>query len=321
MSGREYTVVIRTLGKAGSKYQQELDSICSQTLPPKEIIVYLAEGYDIPEETCGRERYVYVKKGMVSQRALKYEEVQTEWILFLDDDVYLPENAVETLFREIEEADADVISPSVFSNHKATLKHKVLTAMTGKELPLPSKSRWGYKVLPTGGFAFNNNPIKPYYISQTNAGPCFLCRKQDFLRIDYKYESWLEQTMYALPDDQVMFYKMYLRGLKQLTSFDSGIVHLDAGTTMAASQDKLNKLIYSEYHNKLVFWHRFIYQSGAHKLSAVPFVYAYTVQAIKYGLKALMGSKDGWNAFSRGVYDALSYIGSEEYKRLPAVKR
>ena len=66
----EYTVVIRTLGKAGGKYQKMLDSLKSQTMPPKEIIVYIAEGYDIPKETIGVERYVYVKKGMVAQRAL-----------------------------------------------------------------------------------------------------------------------------------------------------------------------------------------------------------------------------------------------------------
>ena len=49
----EYTVVIRTLGKAGEKYQQMLNSLLAQTIVPKEIIVYLAEGYTIPKETIG----------------------------------------------------------------------------------------------------------------------------------------------------------------------------------------------------------------------------------------------------------------------------
>ena len=95
----EYTAVIRTLGKAGEKYQTLLDSLVSQVIPPKEIIVYIAEGYPIPKETCGKEKYVYVPKGMVAQRALNYDEVQTEYILFLDDDMYLPPSLAEDLFK------------------------------------------------------------------------------------------------------------------------------------------------------------------------------------------------------------------------------
>ena len=73
----EYTAVIRTLGTAGEKYQQLLDSLQAQTIAPQAIIVYIAEGYPLPKETIGIERYVYVKKGMVAQRALPYDEVQT----------------------------------------------------------------------------------------------------------------------------------------------------------------------------------------------------------------------------------------------------
>ena len=82
MAEFEYTAVIRTLGTAGAKYQQLLDSLQAQSVAPKAIIVYIAEGYPLPKETIGTERYVYVKKGMVAQRALPYDEVQTEWMLF-----------------------------------------------------------------------------------------------------------------------------------------------------------------------------------------------------------------------------------------------
>ena len=80
----EYTAVIRTLGTAGKKYQILLDSLVAQTIKPKDIIVYIAEGYPKPKETVGFEKYIYVKKGMVAQRALQYEEVTTEYILFLE---------------------------------------------------------------------------------------------------------------------------------------------------------------------------------------------------------------------------------------------
>ena len=57
-----YSAVIRTLGVAGEKYQILLDSLVAQTVKPNQIIVYIAEGYPIPKETVGIERYVYVKK-------------------------------------------------------------------------------------------------------------------------------------------------------------------------------------------------------------------------------------------------------------------
>lgn len=98
-----YTAVIRTLGKAGEKYQTLLESLDRQTIQPSKILVYIAEGYAIPKETIGKEQYIYVRKGMVAQRALPYQEVDTEYILFLDDDVYLPETAVAQLYqREFE---------------------------------------------------------------------------------------------------------------------------------------------------------------------------------------------------------------------------
>lgn len=94
-----YTAVIRTLGKAGEKYQTLLESLDRQTIQPSKILVYIAEGYAIPKETIGKEQYIYVRKGMVAQRALPYQEVDTEYILFLDDDVYLPETAVAQLYQ------------------------------------------------------------------------------------------------------------------------------------------------------------------------------------------------------------------------------
>ena len=79
----DYTVVIRTLGTAGEYYHRTLNSLIKQTIQPEAIIIYIAEGYSIPKETIGIERYVYVKKGMVAQRALPYNEVNTDYLLFL----------------------------------------------------------------------------------------------------------------------------------------------------------------------------------------------------------------------------------------------
>lgn len=307
----EYTAVIRTLGKGGDYYQKTLDSLIFQSILPSAIIVYIAEGYTLPAETVHREQYIYVKKGMVAQRALQYKEVKTEYILFLDDDVYLPPTGVETLYHELQQYKGDVISPYVFYNHKKSIKDKIRLAVFGREVCRLFGNRWGFKVLSTAGFSYINNPKKVVYESQTNAGPCFLCRKKDFLNIKYENELWLDETPYAFPDDQVMFYKMYLNGLKILTSYDSEIVHLDAGSS-TGSVDRTCKVIYSEYRNKLIFWYRFLYSNERNfflrfwKIACITYVYG--LQSINAVYKLLDGKREEANAFFYGAKDALYFI-------------
>lgn len=321
-----YSAVIRTLGKSGEYYQKTLDSLMGQTLKPVSIMVYIAEGYKLPSETVGVEHYVYVKKGMVAQRALPYDEIDTEFILFLDDDVFLPSDSVEKLFNELEQYGGDVIAPNLFDNHLKSFSAKLRLSILGREVCRLYGKRWGFKVLPTAGFSYINNPAKSVYESQTNAGPCFLCRKKDFLRIKYEDELWLDDTPYAFPDDQVMFYKMYLEGFKILTSYDSGIVHLDAGSSTNANLDRTLKVIYSEYRNKLIFWHRFIYipeKNVVKKIwSVVAIYYAYGIQVLKYSVSAIIGNKENFKAFISGIKDAFSYLCSVNYtKRKVIVKR
>lgn len=320
----EYTAVIRTLGKGGENYQKLLYSLSNQSYAPVSIIAYIPKGFPMPEETIGKERYVHVKKGMVAQRALSYNEVTTEYILFLDDDVYLPPHAVETLYREMTEQNAQVISPCVFANHETGVRDKIRSTMFGREVCRLWGERWGYKVLKTAGFSYNNHPIKPVYESQSNAGPCFFCRKEDFLSIHYEEELWLDGVHYAFPDDQVMFYKMYRNGLKILTSFDSGIVHLDTSTTITDPEEKTERLIYSEYRNKLIFWHRFIFlpeKKLPQKVWAIAAIlYAYGIQAVKYGIEYMLGSKCMPAAFKNGMADGWAFIRSDAYKALPKIQ-
>lgn len=312
MMDKSYTVVIRTLGTAGDKYQQELDSLMAQTLPPEEIIVYIAEGYPVPKETCGKERYVYVKKGMVAQRALPYKEVKTDWILFLDDDVYLPSNGVELLFDAVEKYGADVISPNTFENYKLGSMVKAMNIILGKALPFKSDTE-AYKVIRSGGFGYNSNPTKDFYWSESNAGPCFMCRKADFMNINFEDEMWLDESPYALPEDQVMFYKMHLSGLKVATLFNSGIVHLDAGTAVATSPDKIEKMLYSEVKNQIIFWHRFIkpYNHGIKGVWARICLNHYTNMRRLLALKnALRGDSSHWCTILKATRDAKAYINS-----------
>lgn len=317
----KYTAVIRTLGTAGEKYQQELDSLMAQTLPPDKIIVYIAEGYPVPKETCGKERYVYVKKGMAAQRALPYDEVKTEWILFLDDDVYLPPTAVETLFMAVEEYGADVVSPDIYPNSERSLVSELLMTISGRMRARRHDCKWGYRVMRTGGYSYNKVPGVGLLLSQTNAGACFLCRKQDFLNIDFENELWLDSNTYSIGDDQVMYYKMYMAGLKVMTHYGVDIKHLDAGNNLG-NKDKEKRLVAADYYYRRIFFDRFILRPEANLLKRAwsRFCIGYF-----YGLGFLMslvkGDFDMFRFKINALGNANSFLKSRAYLSLPKVEK
>ena len=50
-----YSIAIRTLGTAGEKFRKDLESLCAQTVQPERVVVYIAEGYERPDFTVGKE--------------------------------------------------------------------------------------------------------------------------------------------------------------------------------------------------------------------------------------------------------------------------
>lgn len=316
----QYTAVIRTLGTTGEKYQQLLDSLANQTIKPTAIIVYIAEGYAIPKETIGIEQYVYVKKGMVAQRALPYDEVKTEYLLCLDDDLAFPSDTVERMFQLLKEHNADVISPDIFPNAQRSLKSEFMMTISGRMRARRFDKVWGYKVMRTGGYSYNKYPREEAYISQTNAGACFLCRKEDFLKIRFQNELWLDNMPYPLGEDQVMYYKMYRCGLKQLTWYNHNIEHLDAGDNLTPEKEK-NRL-YGDVYFKTIFWHRFIYTPEKNRLvklwdiACITYYLTFTllISLTKCNCKVL---KAKWTA----LRDAYSFLRSEKYKSLSRIMK
>lgn len=310
-----YTVVIRTLGTAGDKYQRLLDSLKAQTVTPRAILVYIAEGYPLPKETIGTERYIYVKKGMVAQRALPYDEVETEWMLFLDDDLELAPDTVERMFGLLERNKADVIAPDIFPNAQRPLGAELMMTISGRMHARRRDSQWGYKVMRTAGYSYNKYVKDGVRWSQTNAGACFLCKKSTFLSIQFEDEQWLDAAPYALGEDQVMYYKMYLSGKKILTWYDHQVVHLDGGGNLAPEKERM--LIYSDFRFKTIFWHRFIFSPDCNLLLKL-----WDTICISYALgftlaiSLIKGKWDFFNLKRKAIADGIRFVQSDEYKKL-----
>lgn len=314
----QYTAVIRTLGKAGNKYQCLLNSLVKQTLPPRKIVVYIAEGYEIPTETVYVEEYVYVKKGMVAQRALLYDEVETEYILFLDDDLAFSETTIEDMYIEMLSHNLDVIAPDIYNNSERSRINEMLMFFSGRMRPRYINDDWGYRVMLNSGYSYKKRIYKNVYRSETNAGAAFLCKKEDFIKINFQDELWQDQVPYAIGDDQVMFYKMHKLGIKVGTWYNHSFEHLDGGQNMSLEKEK--SLIYSDLRFKTIFWHRFIYKPEKN-----PFIKLNSLMAIVYlflftFITSLIKCRfDIIKIKYAAVKDGVRFILSPEYKDLPLI--
>lgn len=318
---KNYSVAIRTLGTAGDKFKRELISLHKQTVMPEKILIYIAEGYKRPDFTIGMEEYVWVKKGMVAQRALPYNEINSECIFLLDDDVEFAPDSAERMLKAMEENNADCVGADTFKNQDMAFKQKAFAALTNWVLPHSSSSEWAFKIHRHGSFSYNSHPTRSFYWSQSCAGPASLWKKDVFLSLRIPDELWLESFGFPFGEDVVTFYKLHLNGYKLGILYDSGIVNLD-GKTSSGNYQKNPQKFYVRSKASYIIWYRTIYNLPTRK----DLDKFYT--AIMYGIKALwlllINICAGIRLLSikipyyylTGIIDGIKYTKSEEFKRI-----
>ena len=316
-----YSIVIRTLGTSGEIFREELTSICAQTVQPDQVLVYIAEGYERPDYTIGKERYIWVRKGMMAQRILPYDEISSDCILMLDDDVYLSPDSAERLLKTMEEHNADCVGADVFKNHEMSLWQKSYAAFSNMVFPHRS-SRWAFKMHRNGSFSYNNHPSLPFYWSQTCGGPAMMWKKGAFLRLNLETERWLERFGFAFGDDELVSYKLFSNGGRLGVLYDSGITNLDAKTTSTAFR-KSHDWMYKRTKASFMIWWRTCYHNGRNSSGDR------ILAAFAYGIKFLwaipavcifaMVRRNGrWvSDYFKGVFDGCSTCRSDSFKQLP----
>ena len=326
---QEYTIVIRTLGKAGEKYQALLDSINAQTIRPAQVLVFLPEGYALPPERLGNEKFVFCKKGMVSQRVAAFSQVQTTYTLALDDDVSFEPIFVEELFRTMEKCDADFVSPIVRdiapTNNAPSRFKKMLFGMKewllGVSMRRNFKEDYLVKIWRTGGFLVKKN-TKPnvQYYNQSGHGTCIFGKTYALKKLHLEKELWLEDTRYALPDDMVTFYKLYLQGNVIAMNSEVKFYHLDAGSSMI-DENRIQQTIYASARNGVIFWHRFIYKKMPNRLLSVLCLCRRLFFTSLFSLLKSIAKRNFiyFNSYMGGYVSAFRFIKSDAYKNLPRV--
>lgn len=317
----DYCVAIRTLGTAGEKFQQELDSLIAQTTKPKKILIYIPDGYPLPKESVGIEEYIRCPKGMVAQRALPFEEVDTPLCLFLDDDVYLPPTSVEMLIEALVDMNGDCIAADTFKNQNMSILSKIKAVLTNWATPR-FDDNWAFKIGYSGTFSYNANPTKDVYLSQSAAGPCSLWRMDAFKKIHYQDELWMDKNGFAYGDDLLCFYKLYRNGGKLLVHYNSGIQHLDA-----QSARKSYKVDYKKYYIRSLKWFCIWWrtQYDANDIKKYQKIISAIIYTIRTGWEFLLHCIISIISLSpkivfywaKGIKDGYRFVHSDEYKSIP----
>lgn len=320
---KSYSVAIRTLGLSPEILKKELESLHRQTVAPQSIDIYIANGYAIPEFRVGMEKYHSVPKGMVAQRALPYENVSSDCILLLDDDVELTADSVERLLNILEESSADCVAADTFETHNMSLRSKIRAAVANFSFPR-FNNKWAVTVRSDDSFSYINNPKKPYYPTQSAAGPASLWTMEAFRRMNFQDELWLDSLGFAYGDDGLEFFKLHVNGGKLLMAYNVGFVNLNARTSSSAFHRSGERFCIMAKSN-ITRWHRMHYSyksPGGKIIAATMFTFKQIWQlGILTVLSLNKSMRSAPKMFVKGIREGLEYLKNEEYKSLPPYKR
>ena len=323
----DYSIAIRTIGKAGEKYRKLLKSIDECQHRPKKVVVVLPEGYEPPEDQLGYEEFVHCPKSMIGQRleALKY--IDTEYTLFLDDDISFSPDFVDKLLEPLEEGKFDCSTGPLFSFFPASTAGKIAGTLMGAVSVSVFHRDMYVKILRTGGWSYHtfDTDVKRYYPTESFAWTCFMIRTQCFRDIDMEDEiPWIEKHGYAIGDDRVMAYKLIKRGYRACIVSNALYDHNDAKTSTSVEEMVNTKPSFCMGFFHVVFWKRYILdlESGwAGKIAdMVCFGYWLVATLAYHCLKALKKRNRSKSfAFFRGMGEGMEFMHSQEFKNLPAV--
>lgn len=315
-----YSVAIRTLGTAGEKFKRELESLHRQTIAPEKIIVYIAEGFSRPEMQIGKEEYVWVKKGMVAQRALQYREIDSECILLLDDDVELAPDSAERMLKAMAEHGADCVGADTFKNQNLPLKSKIFAVLTNWVTPHFDQN-WAFKIRSHGSFSYLNHPTKSFYWSQSCAGPCSMWRKDVFRDIRVEDELWLDRLGFPYGEDMITFYKLHVNGYKLGILYDSGVVNLD-GKSSSGGHHANERKFYTRSKGSFLIWWRCCYGIQCSVIDKVLVSLLYSLKCLWLLLVNILTIIPARNIripvlYLQGIIDAVRFVRSEEGAQIP----
>lgn len=324
MEKLDYSVIIRTTGKAGEKYATLLRSIDALVPRPREVIVVLPEGYELPPERLGWETFHFSPKGMVNQRSYGILVCKTPYALVTDDDISFDPDFVRQLSSPVMDGSYGISAGPLLELFPPKGIQSLFWALGAAAVPALSASAPYATMLKTTGYAYNRNIDLEHtriYDTQTSCGACFFADMEKLRSIHLEEELWLDKLGYAAQEDTVTFYKAWLRGIRTAIVSTAVYEHLDGKTSTRSKSLQVKR---SMGFTRTVLWHRFFYHRASlpGKLWAV-LCYGYRTlfQTAVDLVRICIGKRPfgETKAFLEGVSIALKWTKTDEYKYLAPV--
>lgn len=320
----DYSVIIRTTGQAGEKYTKLLESIKKLKPQPREIIVVLPEKANLPENQLGYEKFFYSPKGMILQRMCGIAKCKTRYGLICDDDVVFEEEFVQKLYKPIFEDNYRMSIAPLYSFFPAKGINSLICTIMASAIPTFFHKDCYNVVLRTTGYSYNRNldsNIRPYYDTQSAPWTCFFAEIDAIKEIDFEKELWLDSHGYSALDDQTMFYKAWLRGIKTAVVPDAVYQHLDAKTS---TKNNKPAFLYSSVYNRIIFWHRFIFkqQRCFGKVWSVLCIGYRLFWMLLLDIIDLIRNRMTYKELKikiKAFFDGCRYLQSKEYQKMDSV--
>ena len=318
-----YSVAIRTLGTAGEKYTKLLKSIEKQNVKPERIVVVLPHGFTPPEPVLGSEQFVFSDKGMVPQRleALKY--IDSDYVLFCDDDVeFIPEYIERIADGLLNHGFSVAAGPLLSFFPPKGIVYLVGSVVGEASVMLRGRGDTYVRILGTGGFSYNRSidlERHKIYKTESLAGTCFCASTEAMKAVHMDDELWLEKNGFAAWEDRVMLSKLIVNGYKACVVSDAEYAHNDGKTSVK----KLRlEPVFARGFNHYVYWHRFLYTpaKGLRRAWLKWCIGYYKVMFNLYfilRIAAKQSHKEERKAWNKGFKAAKVYVRSDEYKAIP----
>ena len=242
--------------------------------------------------------------------------------MIIDDDVYFPKDAVETMYQALVEHNADGIAPDTFPSQDLSLVSKI-GAYVSNTVRERKNDGWAIRIQRSGAFSFNGKPEKgAIYPTESAAGTAVFMKTSVWKAIHYEQEIWIDQfPAGTFGEDQLMYQKIIENGYKLLMWYDSGVLHLDANSNKA-SQKTYDKIYYRAMAQYLT-WYRCVYDlprnTGMDRIKD-KWAYGYRF-VLSCGVRSLYSvlrfSPRFLVAHIKGYIAARNFVKSKEYLNLP----
>lgn len=208
------------------------------------------------------------------------------YLLVCDDDVEFGESFAAELVEMCSQNDLDLLIP--IKNYHAPLRKRIISRILGERT---ENRKSPYKITIKANARFTVNNTLPNNLNPTQSGPfqCFIMRTDITPSLLLRDEMWLDETRYALPDDQVFFYKAHLLGFRVYSCKSPEFKHLDGKAGVSDRQRELDS-IYSGTRNMEIFYRRFVMPNRKGILNRIKMRLSHTHYTFMKGLATLIRS-------------------------------